>query len=58
MNDFEPRLESELRLLLDPIVKAAAPPRNGRRRLLEGSQLLELSLVTPVAVPVPVEGFA
>jgi hypothetical protein len=59
MNYTDHRLESQLRGMLDPIVKAPAPPRRGRRRnVLEESGVLDLIVGTPAAVPVPVEVFA
>jgi hypothetical protein len=62
MNDFERYLESELRLMLDPVVTSGAPRR--RRRLSSGLPLLAvvkapielvveaLPMVEPVAIPV------
>jgi len=58
MNDFDRHLEFELRLLLDPIAKAPAPPRKGTPQLQDETPVIELTLVTPVAVPVPLEVFA
>jgi hypothetical protein len=45
MNEFELRLESELRLFLDPIAAAPAPPRRGKRT--PEAPKLELRVVTP-----------
>jgi hypothetical protein len=45
MNEFDLQLESELRLFLDPITAAPAPPRRGRRSP-EASKV-ELRLVAP-----------
>lgn len=58
MNYFDRHLESELRRLLDPVVKAPAPPRKGGRRLsvLEDTKVVELTFGTPVQVPA--EAFA
>ena len=58
MNYFDRHLESELRRLLDPVVKAPAPPRRRGRRVhvLEEANPVELTFVTPI--PVPVEAFA
>jgi hypothetical protein len=58
MNDFDRHVEFQLRLLLDPIVKASAPPRKGSRKRMEEARVLELPAVMPLAVAVPVEVFA
>ena len=56
MNDFDRMLESELRQLLDPVVKAPAPPRR-RPAYVEraGGPTVELTLVPETLVAVPVE---
>ena len=56
MNDFDRMLESGLRQLLDPVVKATAPPR--RRQYVEragGAPTVELTLVPETLAAVPVE---
>jgi hypothetical protein len=59
MNYSDHGLEYQLRGMLDPIVKAPAPPRKGRRRnVLEESRVLDLTVATPAAVFVPVGVFA
>jgi hypothetical protein len=64
MNDFDRFLESELRLMLDPVVETPAPPLKGRRKtrtplLVVVTAPIELAAeaVTgePAVVPVPVE---
>ena len=50
-------LESQLRLLLDPVVKAPVPPRKGRPALLDECQAIEPAEMAP-AVEEPVEVFA
>ena len=58
MNYYSDRhLESQLRLLLDPVVKAPVPPRKGRPTLLDERQVLEPAEMAP-AVEKPVEVFA
>jgi hypothetical protein len=55
MNEFDLRLESELRLLLDPISAAPVPRRRGKRS--QEAPRIELRVVTPeklVAIPVEV----
>ena len=55
MNELDLQLESELRLFLDPITAAPAPPRRGRRSPV--APKVELRLVTPnklAVVPVKV----
>ena len=55
MNEFDLRLESELRLYLDPISAAPVPPRRGKRT--PEAPKIELRLVTPeklAAMPVKV----
>ena len=54
MNEFELQLESELRLLLDPISAAPPPPRRGKRA--QDAPRVELRLITPERLaPVRVE---
>jgi hypothetical protein len=57
MNYSDHHLEFQLRLLLDPMVKAPVPPRKGRRSLRDKCQVLQLTFVAP-AVREPVEVFA
>jgi hypothetical protein len=54
MNEFDLQLESELRLFLDPIAAAPAPPRRGRRSLEAPKVELRLVATEKLAV-VPVE---
>jgi hypothetical protein len=54
MNEFDLQLESELRLLLDPISAAPVPPRRGRR----ADEAPRLSVVAPETLAaVPVEAY-
>jgi len=56
MNEFDLQLESELRLLLDPILAAPPPPRRGKRG--HEAPRVELRLVTPEKLAaIPVEAF-
>ena len=58
MNYYSDRhLESQLRLLLDPVVKAPVPPRKGRPALLDDRLALEPAETAPAAEE-PVEVFA
>jgi hypothetical protein len=52
MDDFDLRLESELRRVLDPITAAGVPPRCRRRT--PGAQAVELKVV-PETVAGPVK---
>jgi len=55
MNELDLQLESELRLFLDPITAAPAPPRRGRRTPeAPRVELRVLAPVKPAAVPVEV----
>jgi len=56
MNEFDLQLESELRLFLDPISMAPAPPRRGKRA--QEAPRVELRVVAPEKLaPIPVEVF-
>jgi len=57
MNYSDHRLESDLRLLLDPVVNTPAPPRKGRRLLGDERQALEPILIEPIVLE-PIEAFA
>src|SRR6476660_7399137 len=56
MNEFDLRLESDLRRLLDPMSTAPAPPRRGKRA--QDAPRVELRLtpekLAPITVPVEV----
>jgi hypothetical protein len=55
MNEFDLKLESDLRLFLDPISAAAVPPRRGKRA--QHAPRVELRVVTPeklAAIPIEV----
>jgi hypothetical protein len=54
MNEFDLQLESELRLFLDPIKAAPAPPRRGRRSAEVPKVELRLVATEKLAV-IPVE---
>ena len=57
MNEFDLKLEFELRLLLDPIASAPAPPRRGK--FAENSPLVELKVIVPETLAaIPVEVFS
>jgi hypothetical protein len=57
MNEFDRKLEFELRLFLDPIASAPAPPRRGRRA--QSPPLAELKLKAPETLAaIPVEVFS
>jgi len=57
MNEFDLKLELELRLYLDSIASAPAPPRRGKSA--ENSPLVELKLTAPETLAtIPVEVFS
>jgi hypothetical protein len=56
MNEFELRLESDLRKLLDPITAASVPPRRGMRT--PEAPKLVLRVVNPETLAtIPVKAF-
>ena len=56
MTEFDLRLESELRLFLDPITAASVPPRRGKRP--HEAPSVELNVVTEHLAAIPVEVFS
>jgi hypothetical protein len=56
MNEFDLQLESDLRLILDPISAAPAPPRRGKKA--QDAPRVELRVLRlEKLTPIPVEVF-